>query len=579
MRLIKKLSPYLKSEMFLIILSLLFAIIAVGSKMAIPYYLGVAIDKIIVAVTYSENVNLSYPLLLVLILIIIGTIFRYLFELLSAHVSLKVSKRIRDDIFHRIMHTPFSYLDQHQTGDILLRITNDVDNVENGLTLFMSSLFEGVVQILITIFFMVSINIYLALATIILTPISIIVSNFISKHNFKYYQERGKMNASLSALSLNIIDDIEDIKVYNLEEEQKQRFDEYSLKFKEANFKATFAVSWINPSTRLVNNIIYAILAFLGVIMIIYKDNIALISTYSIGGLSAILAYAYQYMSPFNEISNVASEITLGNASFDRIKEILDLEADIDEGTLPLEENIHTIKGEGIHFGYVPNKEIIHDFSFTLNKGEKLAIVGPTGSGKTTIINLLLRFYDPNSGNIVINDIRDLDIPKKTLRSKFNMVLQDTYLFKGSIRDNIAFGKEDASFDEVVNAAKRAHADTFINQLKDGYDTLVSEASLSKGQMQLLCLARIMLLDKDVIILDEATSNIDLRTELLLSQSMDELLKEKSAIIVAHRLSTIINSDKIIVLKDGSIVECGDFKTLYNNKSLFREIYDSQLVE
>ena len=579
MRLLKKLFPYLKKEMVIIILTLLFALISVGAKMAIPYFLGIAIDKIILSITTSESLNLSYPLLLVLLLIIVGALFRYLFEILASHVSLKVSKNLRDDLFASLMHTSFNYLDQNKTGDILLRITSDVDNVENGLTLFMSSLFEGIVQIIITIYFMVRINFYLAIATIVLTPISIIVSNIISKHNFKYYRSQNKMNASISSFSLNILDNIEDIKVYNLEEEQLIKFDDLSSKYKDANFKATFAVCWINPSTRLVNNVIYAILAFLGCLMIIYKDNVPYISTYSIGGLSAILAYAFQYMSPFNEITSVTNEITLGSSSFDRIKEILSLKKDVDDGEVTLANGVQTIKGNNINFSYTPDKEIIHDFSFTLNKGEKLAIVGPTGSGKTTIINLLLRFYDPNTGVIKINDINNLDITKASLRDNINMVLQETYLFKGSIRDNIAFGKEEASFCEIEDAAKRAHADTFINQLKDGYDTLISEANLSKGQMQLLCLARIMLLDKDVIILDEATSNIDLRTELLLGQSFDELLKEKSAIIVAHRLSTIINSDRIIVLKDGRVIECGDFKTLYNNKSLFREIYDSQLVE
>jgi len=572
MKTVKSLFHYMKGSRGYAAASLIFALLSVFSKMAIPFVSGLAIDRL-----NSGGRDISVHLILIASFIVVGMIFRYLYDMFTAYVGQKLVKNMRDEVYASFNRVSLRYIDNHSNGDLVLRLVNDIENVQTGLIAGAGALYEGIVQIAITLVFMFMLNWILALTVIILTPISVIVSRFVSSRNSRYYKRQNVQTGSLTAYSLESIVNLETTKSYGLEEGKERDFERLNSALRVSNFKATFAVGWINPSTRLVNNLIYAVVAFLGAFLVVTKPGFGL-EAFGVGSLSALLSYAYQYMSPFNEIADVASEVSYAFASFKRIDETIQTHDDVDEGTLPLNEEIATLEANHVDFSYDPNRLIIKDFNIDIFKGHKIALVGPTGCGKTTIINLLLRFYDPNDGFFVVNGKPSTLYPKKELRKHIGMVLQDTWLFAGTIRDNIAYGKEGASSDEIVEAAKKSHADDFIRQLPDGYDTIVSNSSgLSTGQKQLLCVARIMLAAPEVVVLDEATSNIDLRTELTLARGFDELMKGKTSIVVAHRLSTIQNADLILVLKDGSIIERGNFPELMAKNGFFKKLYDSQL--
>jgi ATP-binding cassette subfamily B multidrug efflux pump len=569
---IKIFFKYLKGSTGYAILSLIFALVSVCCKMAIPYVAGLAIDRI-----SQGSRDLSLYLILIGGFIVAGMIFRYLFDLFTSYLGQKLVKRMRDQVYASFNRVSLRYIDNHFHGDLLLRLVNDIENVQNGLIVGAAALYEGIVQIAVTLVFMFMLNWILALTVILLTPLSILVSKFVSSHNSKYYKEQNAKTGVLTAYALESITNLETTRAYGLEEEKAKKFDEINASLKTSNFKSTFAVGWINPSTRLVNNIIYAVITFLGAYLILHNPGLG-ISGFGVGALSALLSYAYQYMSPFNEISNVASEVSYALASFKRIDDLINVHDDVDEGKAPLNESIDQLEASHINFSYDGKRQIIEDMNVAIYKGHKIALVGPTGCGKTTIINLLLRFYDPQTGNFIVNGKPSTAYPKSELRKHIGMVLQDTWLFNGTVRENIAYGKKDASLEQVVEAAKKARADEFIRQLPKGYDTPVSNSSgLSTGEKQLLCVARIMLIEPEVVILDEATSNIDLRTELLLANSFDELMKGKTSLVVAHRLSTIKNADLILVLKSGRIIEQGNFQELLAKNGFFKELYNSQL--
>ncbi|MGN1262397.1 MAG: ABC transporter ATP-binding protein, partial [Candidatus Enteromonas sp.] len=413
---------------------------------------------------------------------------------------------------------------------------------------------------------------------ILLTPISILVSRFISSHNASYFKKQNEKMGEITAFSLESIQNVEALQSYGLEAKKDEAFAKKNLEAKNASFKATFAACWINPCTRLVNNTIYGAVILLGVYLLLASPSWTGMA-FTVGGLSAFLTYSYQYMTPFNEIADAMGDVLVASASLTRVNEVIDAEKDRDEGTTPLGEKVVALEAKGITFGYDSSRNIISDFSIDIRPGHKIALVGTTGCGKTTIINLLMRFYDPQEGGFYFNGIQTTDIAKKEMRSHIGMVLQDTWLAKASIAENIAFGKEGASMEEIVQAAKKARADDFIRQLPEGYDTIVSNATgLSTGQKQLLCVARILLVEPEIVLLDEATSNIDLRTELLLSGAFDELMKGKTSIVVAHRLSTIKNADLILVMNGGKIQEQGNFEELMEKDGLFAELYRSQLA-
>ena len=582
----KALKQYLRGSYGIVVLSFVFALLSVAAKMAVPFVTGLGVDVIRAWMKnpmqedrYSRA--LLIDLVLMIGLILCGTVFRYFFDFTTAYVGQRLVKKMRDDVYIALNEVPVSYLDRNPHGDLLLRLTNDIENVQTGLITGAGALYEGIVQILITIVFMFYLNYFLGLVVVILTPLSILTSRFISKHNAQYFKLQNEKLGQITAFSSESITNLEAIQSYGLEERKAQGFDEKNLELKGANFKATFAASWINPSTRLVNNIIYGSVILLGVWMILESGTAWswLGISFSVGSLSSFLTYSYQYMTPFNEIADAASDIFYADASLGRVMETLTTPKDIDMGNRPLGQEVQTLEAKDMVFSYDGKRTIIQRFNLDIYKGHKIALVGTTGCGKTTIINLLMRFYDPQQGGFYMNGIPTQEVSKKEMRSHIGMVLQETWLSKDTIAANIAFGKPNATMEEIVEAAKKAHADEFIRRMPEGYQTVVSNATgLSTGEKQLLCVARILLVQPEIVLLDEATSNIDLRTELALGKAFDELMRGKTSIVVAHRLSTIKNADLILVMKDGAVLEQGNFGELMAKNGAFADLYRSQLA-
>lgn len=582
----KALKKYLRGSYGIVVLSFVFALLSVAAKMAVPFVTGLGVDVIRAWMKnpmqedrYSRA--LLIDLVLMIGLILCGTVFRYFFDFTTAYVGQRLVKKMRDDVYIALNEVPVSYLDRNPHGDLLLRLTNDIENVQTGLITGAGALYEGIVQILITIVFMFYLNYFLGLVVVILTPLSILTSRFISKHNAQYFKLQNEKLGQITAFSSESITNLEAIQSYGLEERKAQGFDEKNLELKGANFKATFAASWINPSTRLVNNIIYGSVILLGVWMILESGTAWswLGISFSVGSLSSFLTYSYQYMTPFNEIADAASDIFYADASLGRVMETLTTPKDIDMGNRPLGQEVQTLESKDMVFSYDGKRTIIQRFNLDIYKGHKIALVGTTGCGKTTIINLLMRFYDPQQGGFYMNGIPTQEVSKKEMRSHIGMVLQETWLSKDTIAANIAFGKPNATMEEIVEAAKKAHADEFIRRMPEGYQTVVSNATgLSTGEKQLLCVARILLVQPEIVLLDEATSNIDLRTELALGKAFDELMRGKTSIVVAHRLSTIKNADLILVMKDGAVLEQGNFGELMAKNGAFADLYRSQLA-
>lgn len=578
----RTLKKYLKGEWGYAFLSFFFALLSVACKVAVPFVSGLSIDLIRQGHEsgFDERLfsSLGSALLLILLFLLFGALFRYFFDFFTAHVGQRLVKKMRDEAFASLLDVPVSYLDSHAHGDLLLRLTNDIENVQSGLVTGVTALYEGLVQIAITIGFMFALHWVLALTVILLTPLSILVSRFISSHNARYFQAQNAKMGEGNAFVLESIENIEAIQSFLLEGRKKSGYAEKNLAVRKASFKATFAACWINPCTRLVNNMIYGAVICLGVYLLLEEPGWTGVA-FSVGALSSFLTYSYQYMTPFNEIADAMGEVLAARASLERVEELILAPKDVDVGTSPLPETISRIDAKNVTFGYDESRDIIKDFSIDIRPGHKIALVGTTGCGKTTIINLLMRFYDPRQGGFYFNGIPSVDVPKKDLRSHIGMVLQDTWIAKGSVAENIALGKKEATRAEIVEAAKKARADDFIRQLPQGYDTAISNSSgLSTGQKQLLCVARILLLQPEIVVLDEATSNIDLRTELLLSDSFDDLMRGKTSIVVAHRLSTIRNADLILVLDQGRIIEQGNFRELMAQEGFFAELYRSQLA-
>ena len=580
------LNKYLRGSYGIVVLSFVFALLSVAAKMAVPFVTGLGVDVIRAWMKnpmqedrYSRA--LLIDLVLMIGLILCGTVFRYFFDFTTAYVGQRLVKKMRDDVYIALNEVPVSYLDRNPHGDLLLRLTNDIENVQTGLITGAGALYEGIVQILITIVFMFYLNYFLGFVVVILTPLSILTSRFISKHNAQYFKLQNEKLGQITAFSSESITNLEAIQSYGLEERKAQGFDEKNLELKGANFKATFAASWINPSTRLVNNIIYGSVILLGVWMILESGTAWswLGISFSVGSLSSFLTYSYQYMTPFNEIADAASDIFYADASLGRVMETLTTPKDIDMGNRPLGQEVQTLEAKDMVFSYDGKRTIIQRFNLDIYKGHKIALVGTTGCGKTTIINLLMRFYDPQQGGFYMNGIPTQEVSKKEMRSHIGMVLQETWLSKDTIAANIAFGKPNATMEEIVEAAKKAHADEFIRRMPEGYQTVVSNATgLSTGEKQLLCVARILLVQPEIVLLDEATSNIDLRTELALGKAFDELMRGKTSIVVAHRLSTIKNADLILVMKDGAVLEQGNFGELMAKNGAFADLYRSQLA-
>ena len=570
----ERLFSYLKPMRKSLAIALVFALLYVAAQISQPFLLGRALD----ASKEVDSQKYFYVYTFIALgLAVVGTIFAYFFEVIVMNISQRIIKKARDDVYQKINSISVKDFDQKAHGDLVLLEIRDMENFAAGLFAVFKTLIQGIFTIIITIIMMVMVNWILALGVILLSPLSMIMAKIVSGFSNKHYKKQSKLQAEISSITLETLNNIDVVQSLNYEEAAIKEFDESNEKLKKEGRVAQFSASWVNPSTRLVNNIIYVLIGITGVIMLSHEPElIPLFAVMSIGRLSSFLSYTNQYSKPFNEVSNVTAEYENAKASLRRINDFLNLKNDIDEGTETIDD-IEYIEFKNLSFSYCPNQKLIEDFNLKIKKGQKVAIVGPTGAGKTTLINLLMRFYDPTSGDILINNKSCASIEKQSLRQNTGMVLQDTWIFSGTIADNIRYFKQDATMEEVEEAAKQAHADVFINTLPNGYETMVSNRSgLSEGQRQMIAISRVMLLNPQLVILDEATSNIDTRSEKLITDAFDKIMEEKTSIVIAHRLSTIEGADVILVMKDGAIVETGNHKELMSKQGFYYSLYSSQ---
>lgn len=568
----KRILSYIRPYLFFVIMSVVFAALSALCTLLIPVFSGKAIDFMV-----GGNVNFLGVLLFILkigIAALIGAVSQQLLAICNNRITYSVSRDLRNEMAKKIHRLPLSFLDSHPTGDLVGRMTADVDTFSDGLLMGFTQLFSGVITILGILIIMFYYNVSITLIVVILTPLSLFTASFIAGKTHRYFTDQAAVRGEETALINEIIDSERVINAYNRSDSTVERFDEVNERLKSAAFKATFFSSLTNPSTRLVNNIVYAAVSLVAAL---FGAGYGL----SIGKISVFLSYASQYAKPFNEISGVVTELQNAMASIRRVFALLDEKEEIpDSEDAYVLSDASTVSLDSVYFSYVPDKPLIENVSLDVKKGERIAIVGPTGCGKTTLINLLMRFYDVGKGSIRVDgkDIRTCT--RKSLRQSFGMVLQDTWLKSGTVRDNIAYGKPDATDEEITAAAKNAHAHSFIRRLPDGYNTHIAENgdNLSAGQKQLLCIARIMLCLPPMLILDEATSSIDTRTEIKIQSAFSELMKGRTSFIVAHRLSTIREANLILVMKDGNIIEQGTHSELLKKEGFYANLYNSQFA-
>ncbi len=563
---------YIEKYKYFLFLSMLFALVSVALVLYAPILVGDAIDCIV-----GEN-NVDFQKITSILIklgIIIGATaaVQWLMNVCNNKITYNVSRDLRKNAFEKIQSLPFSYLDSHSNGDIVSRVISDVDQLADGLLMGFTQFFTGVVTIIGTLAFMLSINVWITLVVVVVTPLSFFIAKFIASRTYKMFSLQSKTRGEQTAFIDEMISNQKVADAYGMDDENLKRFDDINIRLADYSLKATFFSSITNPATRFVNSIVYAAVALFGAIMTI-KGNI------TVGILSCFLSYANQYTKPFNEISSVVTELQNALACAGRVLDFIDEESIVpdSESAVELDNPKGNISIKNLDFSYNPQKELIKNLNLDIKEGMVVAIVGPTGCGKTTLINLLMRFYDAQNGNITIDGIDNREITLNSLRSNFGMVLQDTWLKAGTIIDNIRLANPNATEDEVVEAAKKAHSHSFIRRLPDGYNTLIGEdgGSLSQGQKQLLCITRLMLSPPPMLILDEATSSIDTRTEIRIQKAFNELMKGRTTFIVAHRLSTIKNADVILVMNDGNIVEQGSHTELYNKKGFYYNLYNSQ---
>ena len=569
----KRLFSYLKPLRASLIVAVIFALLFVIAQISQPFLLGKALDA-----SKDNNSELfNIYVFIALGLAVLGVISAYIFEVIVMNNAQRAIKKARDDIYQKINSIALKDFDNKYRGDLLLLEIRDMENFSAGLFAVFKTLIQGIFTVIITIIMMIMVNWILAVGVILLSPLSMLMARFVSKFSSKHYRKQNELQAHISSISLETLNNIDIVQSLNNEEEALKTFNKENDILQKEGVVASFSASWVNPSTRLVNNTIYVIIGVVGIIMLSYESELLpLFAVMSIGRLSSFLSYTNQYTKPFNEISNVTNEYEAAKASFRRINDFLNIDNDINEG-IDTVDDINSITFKDMSFSYDINKKLIENFSLNIKKGQKVAIVGPPDAGKTTLINLLMRFYDPLSGEILINDKSYLEINKTSLRGNIGMVLQDTWIYTGSILDNIRYLKQDASIEEVKEAAKKAHADIFIETLPNKYETLVSNKSgLSEGQRQMIAIARVMLLNPNMVILDEATSNIDTRSEKLITDAFDYMMKDKTSIVIAHRLSTIEKADIIIVMKDGAIIETGNHQELMHKQGFYYSLYSSQ---
>lgn len=566
-RFISYLTPH-KKKIILIITSALVFLIAQLSQ---PLFIGYALDAAI-----SNNKNIFYLFVfLSLGLSIFGAISDFFFEYSVGIMTQEIIYEMRNETYKKMNKVSINTLYTRSQGNLVQLEIGDVENVANGLFSVFKSLIEGLLAIVITIIMMFITNWILALGVIILSPLSIIVSRFVAKFSHKYFQKQAKLQAELNSISLETINNSDLVQSLNYQQDSIEKFKAQDEELRKEGKIAQFSASWTNPTTRLVNNTIYAIIGIVGIVLIPLTSTYPILNM-SLGKLSSFLSYTTSYTKPFNEISGVLSEYETAVFSFKRINDFLNVEDDIDDGKEEIKD-IKEISFKNMFFSYIPEQKLIEDFNETIKKGQSVAIVGPTGAGKSTLINVIMRFYDPTDGCVLYNGKKGTDIKKSSLRDNFGMVLQETWIFSGTIMENVRYAKPNASDEEVKLACKKAHAETFINTLPKGYNTIVSaKEGLSEGERQMLTIARVMLLEPDIVILDEATSNVDTRTEKLITDAFDKMMENHTSIVIAHRLSTIQKANLILVLKDGHVIETGNHETLMNKKGFYYSMYSSQ---
>lgn len=565
-----KVLKFIGKYKILLVFSVALSIIAAILQLYVPILFGAAIDTVIKQgeVHYSQLIS---TLINIAICITVASISLWVMNLINNRLTYQTVKEIRAKAMRHMQHIPLSYLDVHSTGDIVQSVIADVDQLSDGLLLGFTQLFMGVVTIIATLVFMLSMNILITCCVIVLTPVSFLVARFISTRSYRLFQKQTSTRGKQTALINEMIGSEKVVKAFGYERRASKRFKKLNVELQEYTQNALFISSLTNPSTRAVNNIIYAIVAVLGSYSIM-KGNL------TVGGLTVLLSYANQYMKPFNDISSVVTELQNAMACADRVFTLIEAPTESADPERDLVEKNGAIDIQDVFFSYLPDQKLIENFNFSAKPGTTTAIVGPTGCGKTTFINLLMRFYDANQGAILIDGQNIYDVSRKSIRKNFGMVLQDTWLKNASIRDNIAFGVENASDEEIIEAAKEAHSWEFIRRMPEGLDTIVTDDSLSQGQKQLLCITRVLLSKPNMLILDEATSSIDTRTELEIQAAFNNLMKGRTSFVVAHRLSTIRNADQIIVMNAGRIIEQGNHDTLMAQNGFYSKLYNSQFV-
>ncbi len=574
---IKKVLKYLAKYKILFAISLILALLIVASTLYIPILVGEAIDMAV----DKGNVDFDgiYRILIKIAVISgITALLQWIMNVCNNRITFGIVRRLRRDAFKKIQELPLSYIDSHPIGDTLSRVIGDVDQFCDGLLMGFSQLFTGVLTIIGTLAFMLSINVTITIVVVVVTPLSLFVAAFIAKRTHSLFKKQSETKAEQTSLIDEMIGEHKTVAAFSHEDEAIEEFDEINARLQKCSQKAVFYSSLTNPCTRFVNNLVYAGVALAGALICVSSGGAAL----SIGALTSLLNYANQYTKPFNEISGVITELQNALTCAARVFELIDATPQIPEKdnayVLTQNEVDGSVNIENVDFSYSPDVELIKDLNLSIEKGQRVAIVGPTGCGKTTVINLLMRFYDVDSGKIEVSGHNIKDLSRSSLRTSYGMVLQDTWLKKGTIRDNITMGKPDATDEEVIAAAKSAHAHSFIRQLPQGYDTVIGEdgGALSQGQKQLLCIARVLLCLPPMLILDEATSSIDTRTEMKIQNAFAFMMKGRTSFIVAHRLSTIKEADVILVMNNGRVVEKGGHEALLAKGGAYSELWNSQ---
>ena len=570
MSVLRKVLTVIGSYKLLLLASICLAAISTIMQLYVPVLFGHAIDGVI-GTGQVDFEGIRSSLLGILILIALSSAMTWLMNLLNNRLTYRTVRDIRGKAIRKIQMLPLSYLDTHSTGDVVQRIIADTDQLADGLLLGFTQLFTGIVTILFTLIFMLSKNVRITLLVLVLTPISFLVARFISSRSYQMFKKQTETRGRQTALINEIIGNEKVVKAFGCEKKVSGRFGAINEELRGYSQSAVFFSSLTNPSTRAVNNVIYAVVALSGAFTIL-KGNL------SVGGLTVLLSYANQYMKPFNDISSVITELQNALACAGRVFELIEAEPEPVEADSCLAFSDGRIHIEDVCFSYTKDKPLIEHFNFEAKPGQKTAIVGPTGCGKTTFINLLMRFYDVNQGRICVDgqDIRE--VTRHSLRERYGMVLQETWLREGTVRENIAFGRPEATEEEIIQAAKDAHSWEFIRRMPEGLDTKIRDDSLSQGQKQLLCITRIMLCHPPMLILDEATSSIDTRTELQIQEAFDTLMQGRTSFIVAHRLSTIHNADQILVMRDGRIIEQGNHAELMAKNGFYTSLYNAQFA-